>query len=143
MFKSILVPIDVAHASSWEQALPLALELTGGRGIVSVVTVIPELASVFESLEASFHIEGLVVAARKRLQEIVAATAPGAKLPQEVRSGSIPHEIMSAAKAQGADLIVMASRRPEMLEYPVGPNAAQVVRHAPCSVLVLRDGKRP
>ncbi|MSP21072.1 MAG: universal stress protein, partial [Alphaproteobacteria bacterium] len=55
-----------------------------------------------------------------------------------LRSGSITHEIIGAAKARGADLIVMTSRRPEMRDYPIGANAAQVVRHAPCSVLVLR-----
>ena len=36
MFKSILVPIDVAHRSSWESALPQAIELAAGNGIVTV-----------------------------------------------------------------------------------------------------------
>ena len=27
MFKTILVPIDIAHRSSWEHALPQAIEL--------------------------------------------------------------------------------------------------------------------
>ncbi|HJO73056.1 MAG TPA: universal stress protein [Rhodospirillales bacterium] len=36
-------------------------------------------------------------------------------------------------------LIVMASTQPEHQDYFLGPNAARVVRHAKCSVLVVRD----
>jgi universal stress protein F len=32
----------------------------------------------------------------------------------------------------------MASHRPEMRDYLIGPNAAHVAQHASCSVLVLR-----
>lgn len=39
----------------------------------------------------------------------------------------------------GADLIVMASQRPELKDYLLGPNAARVVRHAEQSVLVVRE----
>jgi nucleotide-binding universal stress UspA family protein len=36
-------------------------------------------------------------------------------------------------------MIVMASHRPELKDYLLGPNAARVVRHAECSVLVVRN----
>jgi nucleotide-binding universal stress UspA family protein len=36
-------------------------------------------------------------------------------------------------------VIVLASHRPELKDYLLGPNAARVVRHAKCSVLVVRD----
>ncbi len=35
-------------------------------------------------------------------------------------------------------MIVMASHRPEMSDYLLGPNAARVVRHARRSVSVIR-----
>ena len=56
-----------------------------------------------------------------------------------VREGSIYAEILSASRELGVDLIVMASHRPEMKDYLIGSNAARVVRHAPCSVMVVRD----
>jgi nucleotide-binding universal stress UspA family protein len=34
--------------------------------------------------------------------------------------------------------ILMASHRPEVKDYLIGPNAAHVAQHADCSVLVLR-----
>ncbi len=37
-----------------------------------------------------------------------------------------------------ADLIVMASHRPEMKDYLLGSNAGHIVLHAPCSVFVVR-----
>jgi nucleotide-binding universal stress UspA family protein len=38
-----------------------------------------------------------------------------------------------------ATLIVMGAHRPAFQDYLIGPNAARVVRHAKCSVLVLCD----
>ena len=38
----------------------------------------------------------------------------------------------------GVDLIAMASHRPALKDYLIGPNAARVVRHADVSVLVVR-----
>ena len=46
--------------------------------------------------------------------------------------------ILAVAKGIDADLIVMASHRPELKDYLLGPNAARVVRHADQSVLVVR-----
>jgi nucleotide-binding universal stress UspA family protein len=38
-----------------------------------------------------------------------------------------------------ADLIVLAAHRPELKDYLLGPNASRVVRHAKCSVYVIRE----
>jgi len=59
-------------------------------------------------------------------------------IEQEVRVGSIVREILAAAESKGVDLIVMASHRPGMRDYLIGPNAAYVAQRARCSVLVLR-----
>ena len=40
----------------------------------------------------------------------------------------------------GIDLIVMRSHRPKFSTYLLGSNAAHIVRHAPCSVFVVREG---
>ena len=47
--------------------------------------------------------------------------------------------IVEEAKARNCDLIVMASHNPVLKDYLLGPNSARVVRHADCSVLVVRD----
>ncbi len=56
-----------------------------------------------------------------------------------VRHGTIYEEVLRTAKEVGAELIVMASHRPELRDYLIGPNAARVMRHANASVLVVRE----
>ena len=116
MFRSVVVPIDLAQPSSWSDALPRGRELAG-NGLVTVVAVIPDLGQAFESLEASASAERMVARSRKRLAEIVesAAKTPGS-MRQELRTGSIAHEIIQAAKTAHADLIVLSSGRPEATE---------------------------
>ncbi len=53
--------------------------------------------------------------------------------------GTVYEEILGISGESKCDLIVMASQRPELKDYLLGPNAASVVRHAGCSVLVVRD----
>ena len=140
MFKKILVPIDIAHRSSWQEALPEAIELAAAaNGEVTVVTVVRDLALMFEGVRFGFQLERAVSDARMKLLEIVASyPTAGIQIASEVRWGSIGREILAAAADRSADLILMASHRPEIRDYVIGPNAAHVAQHAKCSVLVLR-----
>jgi nucleotide-binding universal stress UspA family protein len=52
--------------------------------------------------------------------------------------GSIYHEVLHEVEDMGADLVVVGSHRPSMRSYLLGSNAATIVRHATCSVLVVR-----
>ena len=52
--------------------------------------------------------------------------------------GSVYDEVLKQADEQKADLIVVGSHRPNWSTYLIGSNAATVVRHALCSVLVVR-----
>jgi Universal stress protein family len=52
---------------------------------------------------------------------------------------SIYAEILGVAEEAEADLVVVGSHRPAMKDYLLGTNAARVVRHARCSVLVARE----
>ena len=47
-------------------------------------------------------------------------------------------KLSGTANDIGAEMIVMASHRPEMKDFLLGPNAARVVRHAKRSVTVIR-----
>jgi nucleotide-binding universal stress UspA family protein len=94
---------------------------------------------MFEAVYFPFQIEQMIGEARNKLSGIMSAfQSDGIRINQEVRHGSIGHEILSAAKDHATDLILMASHRPEMRDYFIGPNAAYVAQHASCSVLVLR-----
>ena len=77
--------------------------------------------------------------AAEQLNDYIAANIPS-KIASKafVASGTIYEEILRVASETGCDLIVMTSQRPELKDYLLGPNASRVVRHATCSVLVVR-----
>ena len=56
-----------------------------------------------------------------------------------VRFGDVYQEILAHAKKIGADLIIVASHKPNVGDYLLGTTAARIVRHAACSVFVVRQ----
>lgn len=140
MFKSILVPVDVAHESSWIRALPQAISMARANGAtLTLMTVIRETSHMFEGVYLAFQMERIMAEAKERLAGIAFShRVAGVEIAQDVRMGSIGGEILSAVRELNVDLVVMASHRPEMIDYLIGPNAAHVVLNAPCSVLVMR-----
>ena len=55
------------------------------------------------------------------------------------KAGGIYHELLQEASEWDADLVVVGSHRPVMSDYLLGSNAKTIVRHAQCSVLVVRE----
>jgi len=141
MYKKILVPIDLEQASSWERALPSAVAMCQAFGAeLALMTVVPEFGM---AVVGSFFPEGYETTMREGAAQALAKMAkdelpPGLAAQLEVGHGTIYHEIGRVAEVIGADLIVMASHRPELKDYLLGPNAARVVRHSPLSVMVVR-----
>lgn len=67
----------------------------------------------------------------------------GPKVSKKVRSGSPANEIVKAATAAGAGLVVVASGGRGLSETILLGSTAQRVQHsAPCPVLVVRPAKR-
>ncbi len=142
MYKKILVPIDINQESSWKTALPKAIQMAKENSAkLFLFTVVPDfgmavVGSFFPkdyAQKAMEHAEyELKAIARNHVPKDVNATC-------YVRHGSIYKEINKSADKLGADLIVLASHRPEDSDFLLGPNAARIVRHARQSVFVVRD----
>jgi nucleotide-binding universal stress UspA family protein len=137
MFRNIVVAIDTLEPSSWAKALPAAIALAkSGQARLTLATVIPDLRAMIEAEWSAIGYRQMIDSARAKLGSLSDAF-PGAAI--EVGTGSIWRGIIEISEQAGADLIVLASHRPEMRDYLIGANAVGVVRHAPCSVLVVRD----
>ncbi len=142
MYDSILLTVDLSDDSSSVKALPTAVELARSHGgKLHVATIVPDMGS---PMVGSFFPDGfeqrMVDETTAQLQALVKEKIPAEILGNlHVGSGTIYKEILRLAEADKVDLIVMASHRPELRDYLLGPNAARVVRHATCSVLVVRD----
>ncbi len=142
MYKTILLAVDLNHESSWAKALPMALGQCHAFGAeLHAMTVVPDMGmAIVGSFFPSDYEEKAIARATEELHALTAKNVPaGTKVQHHVASGTIYREILNAADQIGADLIVMSARRPELEDYLLGPNAARVVRHAQCSVLVVRD----
>jgi nucleotide-binding universal stress UspA family protein len=142
MFRNILVPVDLSDKHSWRKALPTAIGLCEAFGArLNLITVVPEfgLPMVGQIFPEGYE-EKLRQQAAKQLKAFVAEQVPGAVSTRRiVAQGKIYQEILKAAATIEADLIVMGAHHPELKDYLLGPNAARVVRHADCSVMVVRE----
>jgi nucleotide-binding universal stress UspA family protein len=136
MYKTILVPIDMSHLDKGKANIELAAQhAAAGASIIllNVVEEIPNWAAV--ELPAGL-LDKSLEASQSELKEIAAAA--GMKVEVEVRTGHSHNTILEVAKEKNADLIIIASHRPGLQDYFLGSTASKVVRHANCSVLVVR-----
>lgn len=142
MYKSILLPVDLNHESSWKKAVPVALELAKSTGAeLHVIMAIPDFGM---PLVGSFFPADFAEKAGEEISKALLAfveenITPEANAQAHVAQGPIYKEIISAADRLGCDVIVMASHRPSTKDYLLGPNASRVVRHAKQSVFIVRE----
>lgn len=141
MFKTILVPIDLSDLDVAGPAVDAAVRMAEWSGaalrLVNVQQLLP--ATYMDYVPADFDAQQ-----REWAEKELGALTAKINLPRErvsavVRIGGIYPEILAEADEWGADLIVIGSHRPAMSTYLLGSNAKTVVRHAKCSVLVVRE----
>ncbi|HJN22985.1 MAG TPA: universal stress protein [Rhodospirillales bacterium] len=124
-----------------KKALPTAVEYCQAfAATLHVVTVVPGFGMSFVGLYFPEDFKDKALAkADEDLGGFVGEHVPsGVKNRHSIGYGSVYEEILRICVESKCDLIVMASQRPELKDYLLGPNAARVVRHARCSVLVVR-----
>ncbi len=110
------------------------------KATLRVMTVVPDLGM---NIVAQYFPKGYEKDVAKKvlkdLKSFVKQNVPeGIKVQHVVGEGTVYEAILRVAKKTRADLIVLESQRKELKQYLLGPNAARVVRHAECSVLVVR-----
>jgi nucleotide-binding universal stress UspA family protein len=140
MFGSILVPVDIDDVETSRPALDKAVALAEASGgtirVIYVRSLVP--TSFMEFVPPHFD-----TAQQAEAEKRLAALAQGIRLPKErvssvVTLGGVYHDVLQEAEKIRADLIVIGSHRPTTATYLIGSNAANIVRHARCSVLVVR-----
>ena len=142
MYHDILLTVDLNDEASWAKALPAAVEEAKASGAtLHVVSILPDFGM---PVVGGFFPDDFEEKALAEVSEKLVAFC-GENVPSEievkniVRHGNVYKEILEIAGETGCDLIVIGAHRLELSDYLLGPNAARVVRHANCSVLVVRD----
>lgn len=142
MYNDILLTVDLGQDSSWKKALPVSIEYAKTFGaVLHVMTVVPDFGmSIVGTFFPRDYEKKAMEAGRQHIRAFCKEHIPSdVKVQRIIGHGVVYEEILRVADEVKPDLIIMASHRPELRDYLLGPNAARVVRHANCSVLVVRD----
>ena len=146
MFQHILVPLDGSQRA--ERAIPVATRLARASG--GSITLLRIIASPFEpgwqAIDSPASMQEPLDADQVGAAEYLAGISAAAVLAGVVTStrvfkGSPATGILSVARSQKVDIIIMCSHGyTAMTRWALGSVAEKVAFHAPTPVLVLREG---
>ena len=150
MTTKILVPIDLADMPTMEKVLKAAVQQAeASKGSLTVMTVVPNMVTGIDYRYAirgetggseEYDLKEIVQEALDRLNEIVGKSVPsGMKVKTIARHGTVYEQVLNVAEELGVDQIVIGAHRPAVSDFLLGPNTARIVRHATCSVNVIRS----
>jgi nucleotide-binding universal stress UspA family protein len=145
-FKRIIVPTDFSEHSlrGLDYAIEIAEKFGARLKLIYVIEPLMQAADVswttvdFEQLNQA-HRES----AEKQLAQLLEERVPaGLTAETAIHFGKPFVEILKVAKADNADLIVMATHgRGAISHILMGSTAEKVVRKAPCPVLTVKHPK--
>ena len=143
MSNRILCAVDVDGPQQDRAVLEVAGKLARlDNAKLDIVSVVPDFGN---SMVGSYFEEGhhgkLVAGVKDKLKSLCASVL-GDALDDDARhivaTGSVYQEILNAAEMAGSDLIVIGAYDPDLKDFLLGSNASRIVRHAKCSVHVVR-----
>lgn len=135
MYQNILVPISFDADRDAKMALDVARTLCGEGGTITALHVVEHLPEYSSDLLPENHFEVAKEVIGKKLKPLVEGMQ---STHIEIVEGHSGRTILDFAVSHSADCIVIASHRPGLQDYLLGSTAARVVRHASCSVHVVR-----
>lgn len=135
MYENILVPVSFDEARDAGAALDVARALAEDGAKFTLLHVIEEIPAYALTAQSPAFLLEATRAAEETLGKMAAKLGDAEVL---VVDGHAARTILDVAADKAADCIVMASHRPGLQDYLLGSAAAHVVRHAACSVHVLR-----
>ncbi len=137
MFKTIVVPVDLAHKERLSKALSLARDLARAYSAkYYIVGVTPEAPS--EVAHNPTEYESKLVAFAQSLSDDFGLKVHADPIVSHDPAIDLESQIIGACEKLGADLVVMASHVPGLVEYVFSSNAGYLASHAKISVFVVR-----
>ena len=136
MYKSILIPVESSHIAESAATLELAQTYGGENCKIRLLNVFEEIPK-WAAVNLPKHVINDSIRSIEEEMQAVAKKS-GANVETQIKIGHSYKTILEVADEIGADLIIVASNKPGQQNYLLGSTAAKVVRHARCSILVLR-----
>ncbi len=141
MYKSILFPVDLEHTAEAKKGLELAIE--EARRSQAKLTILTAAPGFGMPIVASYFEENAVSEALKEVARHLKQYVDD-NVPDDIDSHAVVVEghpgelILKQAKMDAVDLIVIPAQHSEIENLFLGSVAAQVVRHATCTVTVVK-----
>ncbi|MEX0969659.1 MAG: universal stress protein [Paracoccaceae bacterium] len=137
MFNKILVPVDLGHLDELEKALAVAADEARNRAIpVVYMAAAEETPGPVARDPKEFAAKLDAFAAQQADKHGISAEA--LTIVSTDPAVEINKLILKAARDTGADLIIMASHQPRMLDWILPSHGGHVAEHADVSVFVVR-----
>jgi len=140
MVRKILVAVDVEDMTLSERMLAVTSDLSRLKGAdVTLMYVAANIAPNAAIQLPDDYQDQTALHVSEQLDHLLGQlNLPDGTAKVAVRFGSVYREVLAQAKEDGTDLIIIGCHKPDFADYLLGPNAARVVRHASCSVFVVR-----
>ena len=137
MYSRIMVPVDLAHKGDLDKALKTAADLAQHYSIpVCYVAVTAALASSVAHNPQEFEKKLEAFAQDEAKKHGHDATSK--MYVSHDPTVDVDDTLLKAVKDVGADLVVMASHAPNVLDYIWPSNGGKVAEHSDASVFVVR-----
>lgn len=136
-YSKILVPIAPGHGDEAGRAMKVARSLMGPDASITVIAVIEELPLYLGA--DVYALEPSVDERQRAAAEEVVTEFGGADVDVIIKHGHPTRTILNVAEESAHDCVVIASSQPGWHHLLLGSTASGVVRHAHCSVHVLRS----
>ncbi|MCP4937416.1 MAG: universal stress protein [bacterium] len=136
MYNTIVIPVDIAHQERFEKMIDVTRKLANENARVILTNIVEEIPKYIATELPNDLITKSERVAKSKLTELAKLSNFDAQI--DVRSGHPSKSILEVAEENDADCIIVASHHPILVDYLLGSTAARVVRHAQCSVHVLR-----
>ena len=146
MFNKILVAFDIAHEEQVPHLLKAAFEILDQSGgeiclFYADPNVLQGISTQQLDKQNIRHHKQEVKLAMESLMISIKETCSKDEfevIDCQTEHGSAHERILKQAKKIKADAIILMSKKPGFSSYFIGSNADKVVRHAKCSVFVIR-----
>jgi nucleotide-binding universal stress UspA family protein len=142
-FRKVLCAVD--HSAASRRGLQNAARLAQAfDGELAVLTVVPPVPWLLAAVETGHLAHAGDAHARKWQEEfeqfLKGVDFNGARWSAEVRHGAPHEEVLAAARAGGADVLVMgATGRTGLARALLGGVTRRVLRDLPCSLLAVQE----
>ena len=137
MFTKVMVPVDLAHRETLGKAVEFACSIARDhKAEIIFVSVSGELPSEIARSSGEYGEKLQDFAARMAAKHAIAAQALNLRAADP--EAEIDRKLLNAIEETGADLVVMASHQPGLMEYIFSSHGGYIAAHAKVSVFVVR-----